>query len=78
VRVATGAGTDAALSRVLAVVNWSFKHLSPPILLIVGVFAGWLGIEQLHGFILSVAPLSKNSAGYNERLVCCGFQKPFQ
>ena len=36
-----GSHADRALSKVLSAVNWSFRHLLPPMLLIAGVAAGW-------------------------------------
>ena len=46
-RVVLGSKADSALNRVLAVVNWTFKHLAPPILISAGAFAGWLGVFRL-------------------------------
>jgi Sap, sulfolipid-1-addressing protein len=50
-RIALGAGADAALNRVMNIVNWSFKHLLPTVLLLAGAFAGWLGMERLLGLL---------------------------
>ena len=46
-RMALGAKADAALNRAKSVVDWSFKHLLPAVLSIVGSFSGWLGIDRL-------------------------------
>ena len=46
-RMALGAKADAALNRAMSVVNWSFKHLLPAVLSIVGSFSGWLGVDRL-------------------------------
>ena len=46
-RMALGSGADAALNRVTTIVNWSFKHLLPAVLLLAGAFAGWLGLDRL-------------------------------
>jgi Sap, sulfolipid-1-addressing protein len=50
-RMALGAGADAALNRVMSAVNWSFKHLLPAVLLLAGTFAGWLGVDHLLGVL---------------------------
>jgi len=46
-RVALGMRADAALARVLSGVEWGFRHLLPPVLLIAGGVAGWSGIARL-------------------------------
>jgi hypothetical protein len=38
---------DKALETVLAAVNWSFRHLLPPMLLIAGAAAGWFAYQSL-------------------------------
>jgi len=48
-RVALGTRADAALARVLSGVEWGFRHLLPPVLLIAGGVAGWSGIARLTG-----------------------------
>jgi hypothetical protein len=50
-RMALGVKADAALNRVMSVVNWSFNHLLPAVLLLAGAFAGWLGVHRLLGVL---------------------------
>lgn len=42
-----GTAADAALNRVAAAVNWSFKRLLPPALVLAGAASGWIGAERL-------------------------------
>jgi hypothetical protein len=42
-----GSGADAALTRVAAAVNWSFKRLLPPVLVLAGAVAGWIAAVRL-------------------------------
>jgi hypothetical protein len=41
-----GSHAETALKTVLVSVNWSFRHLLPPMLLIAGAAAGWFAIQS--------------------------------
>lgn len=46
-RIMLGSHVDGALKGVLAAVNWSFRHLLPPMLAIAGAAAGWFAVQSL-------------------------------
>lgn len=46
-RILMGSHVDEALKSVLAAVNWSFRHLLPPMLLIAGAAASWFAVQSL-------------------------------
>lgn len=48
-RMVLGSHVDGALKAVLAGVNWSFRHLLPPTLVIAGVAAGWFAVRVYVG-----------------------------
>jgi hypothetical protein len=48
-RVWLGDRSLAALDRVKSAVDWSFRHLLPPLLVLIGAWLIWLGAERLLG-----------------------------